>query len=416
MSSPSSPETAPALLAIHLDLVGGLAGDMFVAALLDALPALAPPLFAALAAVQPAGEGAPALTTTQQGGLRAARFGLTPAPRPRSLARPALAAAHGSRYGDLRDGLAGAALDDATKRESLALLDLLGSTEAEVHGIALADVHFHELADWDSLLDVVAAGFIAARLRDAHWSASAVPLGGGTVKTAHGVLPVPAPATARLLVGYPCRDDGIGGERVTPTGAAILRHLVPAAQCAAPRPGGTLVALGLGAGTRVLPGLPNVARALVFRRAVGAQAGPSTDTVATIGFDVDDMTGEEIALAAERLRTVDGVLDVSVGTRIGKKGRPLSDFRVLARTACVEGIAEACFAQTSTLGLRLGETQRRVLARSQVDAELRVKVAQRPDGTRTAKSEHDDVRDADTLAERRRLGSEAEQRALRERG
>lgn len=413
MSSPSSPEAAPESLAIHLDLVGGLAGDMFVAALLDALPALAPPLFAALAAVQPHGEGTPVLTSTQQAGLRAARFGLTPArvPRPMALALPP---AHGSRYADLRDRLAAAALDDATKREALALLDLLGTTEAEVHGIALAQVHFHELADWDSLLDVVAAGFIAARLRDAYWSASAVPLGGGTVKTAHGLLPVPAPATARLLVGYPCRDDGVGGERVTPTGAAILRHLVPAARGGAPRPPGTLVALGLGAGTRVLPGMPNVTRALVFRRDAQAHAAAGSDTVTTVGFDVDDMTGEEIALAAERLRAVAGVLDVSVGSRIGKKGRPLADFRVLAQPASVEQVAAACFAQTTTLGLRVGETQRRVLARTCVGAGPGVKVAQRPDGARTAKAEHDDVRDAGTLAERRRLRGNAEQRALGE--
>ena len=129
----------------------------------------------------------------------------------------------------------------ATREHALALLALLGEAEAHVHGIPVDDVHFHELADWDSLLDLVAAGCIAARLEGARWTASALPLGGGTVRTAHGLLPVPAPATSYLLTGYPWRDDGIGGERVTPTGAAILRHLVPAADCGGWREAGRLV-------------------------------------------------------------------------------------------------------------------------------------------------------------------------------
>ena len=146
------------------------------------------------------------------------------------------------------------------------LLELLADAEARVHGTTIDAVHFHELADWDSLMDVVAAGSIAAQLDGAHWTASALPLGGGTVHTAHGRLPVPAPATSVLLTGYPWQDDGIAGERVTPTGAAILRHLVPPARCAARRQGGRLICVGSGAGTRTLPGLPNIVRALIMER------------------------------------------------------------------------------------------------------------------------------------------------------
>lgn len=409
MSSPSSPDPAtipPASLAIHLDLVGGISGDMFIAALIDALPSLAGPLLAELAIVQPPGAEAPAFVTATIGGLRARRFGLAAAGRP-------LQAHAGTTYVSMRRRIAESPLSVPTRTHALALLALLADAEAHVHGIAVDDVHFHELADWDSLLDIVAAGSIAGALDGAHWTASAPPLGGGTVRTAHGALPIPAPATSRLLEGYPWHDDGIGGERVTPTGAAVLRHLVPAAACAARRETGRLVATGYGAGARELPGAANIVRAVVFERVHAAES----DEVAVLEFDVDDMTGEEIAGAAEHLRAVAGVIDVSIGARSGKKGRPLADFRLLARPHAVDAVAKACFAETSTLGLRLREERRRILSRADVatalnGATIGVKVAQRPGGVRTAKAEHDDVAAAPALGARRRVRAAAEQRAL----
>ena len=416
MSSPSLPDPLAlpaASLAIHLDLVGGIAGDMFVAAMLDAIPSLASPVFAALAQVRPEGAPVPALAAASQGGLRAARFGLdagSRAPRNLAIAAPA---SDGTSYPALRGIVERALLDEGTRHEALALLASLADAEAGVHGIAIEHVHFHELADWDSLLDIVAAGAIAARLRGAQWSASPPPLGGGTVRTAHGMLPVPAPATTRLLLGVPCRDDGIRGERVTPTGAAILRHLVPLANFEGRRAAGRLLATGLGAGTRQLAGVPNVTRALVFATTPGTGA----DTVATVDFDIDDMTGEEIAFAADRLRATAGVIDVSVGTRAGKKGRPLSDFRLLVAPQAIDEVARACFAQTSTLGLRVGEARRHVLRRADVEAAVGgatvgVKLAQRPDGARTAKAEHDDVAAGSSLARRRAARARAEGAAL----
>jgi uncharacterized protein (DUF111 family) len=296
------------------------------------------------------------------------------------------------------------------------MLALLADAEARVHGIPIDAVHFHELADWDSLLDVVAAGCIAAKLDGARWTASAVPLGGGTVRTAHGLLPVPAPATSLLLTGYLWHDDGIAGERVTPTGAAILRHLVPSTHCGARRDAGRLVSVGCGAGTRTLPGLPNIVRALVLERVFSSQA--DADVVAVLEFEVDDMTGEEIAVAADRLRSEPGVVDVSVGTRHGKKGRPLADFRLMAKPHAMDAIAQACFAETSTLGLRLREERRRVLRRSEVNvtvdgAAASVKVAERPDGERTAKAAQDDVVSTRGLGERRRTRAAAAERALK---
>jgi hypothetical protein len=435
MSFPSSADEAvlppPASLAIHLDLVGGLAGDMFVAAMVDALPGLKAPVLAELAAVRSAGESAPEFVEASNGGLRAQRFGLaressqTPyrfAPVRGTGAATGVVDAHehehaGTAYTLLRRRLAEAPLAPPTREHALALLALLGDAEARVHGIPVDEVHFHELADWDSLLDVVAAGCIAAQLDGARWTASALPLGGGTVRAAHGLLPVPAPATSLLLTGYPWHDDGIGGERVTPTGAAILRHLVPAAQCGACRDAGRLLSIGSGAGTRALPGLPNILRVLVLER--GAVSDIDADVVTVLEFDVDDMTGEEIAVAADRLRTEPGVVDVSFGTRQGKKGRPLADFRLLVQPHAADAIARACFTETSTLGLRWREERRRVLRRTELiatvdGATVSAKIAVRPGGERTAKAAHDDVAATPGLGERRRARAIAEQHVLKD--
>ena len=406
MSSRSSPDLpAPASLAIHLDAVGGIAGDMFVAAMVDALPALEAAVLQAVAAVKPADRALPAFSAATSGALAARRFGCT---TPYAHARDAHA---GTSHRALRERIAGAPLAADVRDHALALLASLAEAEARVHGIAVDAVHFHELADWDSLLDVVAAGAIAARLAGARWSASSLPRGGGTVRTAHGTLPVPAPATVALLGGYRWHDDGVAGERVTPTGAAILRHLVPAAACGAGGGAGRLVGSGCGAGTRTLPGVPNVLRALVF----AAADTVTDDAVTTVEFDVDDMTGEELALAADRLRAVDGVVDVSLAARSGKKGRPLTEFRVLARPHAAEAAIAACFGETSTIGLRVRDERRRVLARDEVAAgapPVPVKRVRRPDGTRTAKAAHDGVGEVAGLAARRRARTDAERHAL----
>ena len=429
LALPSSALPQPDSLAIHLDLVGGISGDMFVAAMADAMPALASEVLAQVDKVRAGGDRSAEFIEASSGGLRARRFGVVPGPRSAAPTARGIGVqgagrrghepdrhdehehGHaGTAYAALRGRIEAAPLTAPTRKHALALLALLGDAEARVHGIPTDAVHFHELADWDSLLDVVAAGCIAGLLEGARWTATSLPLGGGTVRSAHGVLPVPAPATVLLLEGYPWHDDGIGGERVTPTGAAILRHLVPREHCNARRDPGRLLGAGSGAGTRALPGMPNIVRAVVTER---DRAGVGdVDVVAVVEFDVDDMTGEEIAVAADRLRTEPGVVDVSVGTRHGKKGRPLAEFRLLARPEATDALVQACFSETSTLGLRWREERRRVLHRTEVAATLgggdvSVKVALRPDGKRTAKAAHDDVAATRGLSERRARRAEA---------
>ena len=179
------------------------------------------------------------------------------------------------------------------------------------------------------------------------------------MRTRHGLLPVPAPATARLLEGFTWRDDGIGGERVTPTGAAILRHLVEprrhaasSVACRAPAPAPAR------ANFRVSP--TSCAR-LLFEHCGGRTESKKTFSV--LSFEIDDMTGEEIGVAADRLRAVGGVRDLVLMPAIGKKGRPVHTFRLLVEPTARDAVAEACFTETATIGLRWqASTPRRAAA------------------------------------------------------
>lgn len=403
---------------IHLDTVGGIAGDMFVAAMIDTFPELQERVFNDIQAVLPPEAGQPSIIEAMSGAVCAKLFGLqTP-----YLAAP-VEPKHGHSHGDgeahpidhhhhhhdpsqgsFRDmvrRIENARLATGTASHAVAILTVLAEAEARIHSVAVEDVHFHEIADWDSLMDVVAAGSIAAALAGTQWTVSALPRGGGLIKTQHGLLPVPAPATAAILEGFEWRDDGISGERVTPTGAAILKHLVGMETGAAQE--GRLLRSGTGAGTRELQDMPNILRVLAFEQATPHAA----DTVTVISFEIDDMTGEEIGIAADRLRTVDGVLDVSLGERWGKKGRPTQSFSLLVRPGCVEVVAARCFCETSTIGLRTHDVKRRVLDRSLMKQDgIGVKKAERPGGA-TLKVESDHLTD-DTLAKRRAVKQRVE--------
>ncbi|MEF2074273.1 LarC family nickel insertion protein [Consotaella aegiceratis] len=313
-----------------------------------------------------------------------------------------------SRFPDLCARIRQVNLHAGTAERAIAILTRLAEAESRMHGVPLSEVHFHEIADWDSLMDVVAAGSIAAALDGARWSVSDLPRGNGLVRTQHGLLPVPAPATAAILEGFSWRDDGIGGERVTPTGAAIVAHLVdPLASRAGA--GGRMAASGMGAGTRTLPGMPNILRVLAF----AAEAAPADEEVFVLSFDIDDMTGEEIGVATERLRDLPGVIDLTIGQRAGKKSRPVVDFRLLVAADALSAVKDACFAETSTLGLRWRREVRACLRRraDAVDVEgaaIRRKHVARPFGGETVKAESDDLAKGEGLAHRRRLKALAE--------
>ena len=411
---------------IHLDPVGGVAGDMFAAALLDAFPERAEPLAAGLAEC-----GLHEIVRVRSepftdGILRGRRFHTAPAPgdghgrvhhhghghdsgthsRPEATAEgddgPAGSENEGGhrghdhdhrRFADIRAWLGESGLSGAVAERATSIFTVLAEAEAEVHGIAVADVTFHEVGAWDSIADVVCAAWLIDSLEPASWSCAPLPLGGGQVRTAHGMLPVPAPATALLLRGFPSRHDGVEGERVTPTGAAILRHLEPAFDLAGLE--GRIARTGHGFGSRRLPGMSNVLRALVLDP-IRKEGAWREETVGICSFEVDDQTAEDLAVGLDRLRATDGVLDVVQSPAFGKKGRMVASVRVLARPAARERVIERCFAETATLGVRWQAVRRAALEREEAAIDvggdsIRIKRTHRPEGEVTIKAEMDDL-------------------------
>jgi uncharacterized protein (TIGR00299 family) protein len=368
---------------LHLDPLGGLAGDMFLAALLDAHPEHAPDTFAAMRAA-----GLPDSWQTRlvhhDDGVLSGRRVVVEGPED-DLGPPP------GQFREIRTNLSAAPLRPAVRDRAIAIFTELAEAEAAVHGLRVDEVHFHELADWDSVADVVGAAWLIEALAPVSWSVAALPVGSGRIITRHGPLPVPAPAAARLLQGLAMHDDGIAGERVTPTGAAILRQLRPEPRL--PAGPWRLVTTGSGFGTKRLSGISNVLRVVAYQQDGGWR---QDERVAVIAFEVDDQSPEELALGLEALRAVDGVLDVVQLPAFGKKGRLVTHVQVLARPERLDAVIERCFVETTTIGLRWRIEPRAVLAREAVtvaapDGEVAVKAVIRPGGLRTAKAQIEQV-------------------------
>ncbi len=293
---------------------------------------------------------------------------------------------HHRHWRDIRALLEQRLTDDGVRSRALGIFGRLAHAEARVHGVPVDAVEFHEVGDWDSVVDIVGAAYLLERVDVRGASCGPLPLGGGTVRTAHGELPVPAPATLELLAGFPFHDDGIGGERVTPTGAAILAAMPRVAVV-----DGVLMATGVGFGTRSLGARPNCLRVLGFERADPAIPGAAVEPLVELAFEVDDQSPEDLAAALDRLRTCGGVLDVNVLSQAGKSGRIAQGVRVLLRPEALPSVVDRCLRETATIGLRWHPVERLALGRRQVEVEvegrrLEVKIVERPGGA-TAKVE-----------------------------
>lgn len=381
-------------LHLHLDAVGGISGDMFMATMLALFPDADPVMRADL---------------NDAGILQHVRLHLV------SLRKNGMAAQHMQvethsdapptrHWRDIRAFLHNSALDSAVKKRALDIFADLAEAEARCHDVPVDNVHFHEIADWDSLADIVAAASLIERSGVAGWSVGPLPMGQGFITTAHGKMPVPAPATTDLLRGFlTCQDQAVG-ERITPTGAAILKHLIPDPK--SHQPNGSILRQGTGAGTKDFPNIPNILRGVVL---VVDDPKNDSDQVVVLSFDIDDMTPEELTVALAHIDNHPGVLDVGHTLGYGKKGRLRFSVQVLAQPAAQDAVVDLCFAETSTIGLRLSLPTRQILRRRHSTvAGMRLKSVDRPGGE-TRKVESDDLAGTKTLKARREMAQRAQQ-------
>lgn len=299
----------------------------------------------------------------------------------------------------------GAGIGDGVKRRALGIFDLLAEVEGRLHGVKVEDVEFHEVGAVDSIVDVVAAAAALEWLAPTEISCRVVALGHGVVKTAHGLLPVPAPATLELLKGVPVVDGGCAKELTTPTGAAILAASVTRwGEMGAMR----VVAAGYGAGTRDLADRPNLVRVVMGRREAEEESG----RLWVVEANVDDTTPELLAPLLSDLLTA-GARDAWVTSVLMKKGRPGWQVSALCDEEKRGAVEQALFRGSTTIGVRRHAVERTTLPRRIVEVEtpfgvVRVKVSGGGDGE-TAQPEYEDC--ARLAAERgvplRRVHAEA---------
>lgn len=367
---------------IHLDLVGGLSGDMFISVLLDCFPEQASSLSEVMTAAGFADlvrlESQPA----DDGTLTGTAF---------KVLADKDAEGHAHRhYSEIKRLLNESSLDHSTLEAALGIFEIIAVAEANIHGKEVETVAFHEVGAWDSIADIVCASHLITQCDVTSWSVSKLPIGRGQVKTAHGMLPIPAPATSLILKGFEFFDDELEGERITPTGAAILKYLSPTRGIP---PEVALSKAGTGFGTKKFPGISNVVRALIFTQSNAAAW--DTDQVLQLEFEIDDQSPEALAVAVDEIRDAKGVLDVLQMAYTGKKGRQGTSVRVLLEPKSELAVMESCFQHTTTLGIRKQLLSRATLRRQATTVEhegqqYRVKTADRPGG-KTAKVEMDDL-------------------------
>jgi len=281
------------------------------------------------------------------------------------------------------------------RERAAAIFERLGRAESYVHDAPLEKIHFHEVGAVDAIVDIVGACIGFDALGIAKFASSPLNVGGGTAKMAHGILPVPAPATARLLQGAPTYSNGVQKELVTPTGAAIVATL-----CGSfgPQPPMTVSSIGYGAGTIDLEHQPNVLRIMIGQAAETSVAVPFgfDEEISVIEANLDDMNPQIYGHFQERALTF-GALDVYTTPVQMKKNRPGTLLTVLCKPEDTQKLMDLIFAETTTIGARTYKAQRRVLPRESVTVttafgEVRMKVASVNGHIRQATPEYEDCR------------------------
>jgi uncharacterized protein (TIGR00299 family) protein len=264
---------------------------------------------------------------------------------------------HSHRHlSDIENIINGSDLEEETKKLSLSIFSRLAKAEAKVHGIPVNEVHFHEVGAIDSIIDIVGAAVCFNALNPDAVFVSPVELGGGMVNCDHGLLPVPAPATAEILKEIPVKKDGVDFEATTPTGAAILASFGSHFGCL---PEFRIEKTGYGVGQKDHPEVPNLLRIFVGET---EEKNAGHDAL-LIECNIDDMNPEFYEFISERLFSA-GASDVYISNIIMKKGRPGNILNVICETGKTDKIKEIIFNESTTAGIRTFPFRKDTLARS----------------------------------------------------
>jgi pyridinium-3,5-bisthiocarboxylic acid mononucleotide nickel chelatase len=292
------------------------------------------------------------------------------------------------------------------RERARAVFRVLAGAEAEVHGTSVDGVHFHEVGALDSILDIVGICAAIEHFGISSIFSRTVPLGTGATKSRHGVIPLPAPATVKLLEGRQVRFTDIPFELSTPTGAAVIAAL---AEKGPPPPELTLEAVGYGCGDRQIPGWPNLCRSILC----SSTPDQGEERIFVVEADVDDMNPEETEAALARLSHA-GARDASLSPRIMKRGRPGFTFHAICTHACLTDVMNSLLIHTTSIGVRFYPVERKVLERTSygISTEfgmVQVKESALPDGSRRIKPEYRDLAD---IAEKKGISVASVRRAV----
>ena len=301
---------------------------------------------------------------------------------------------HARHLSDIQAIIESADYPARIRATALGIFDRIAIAEAHIHGTSVEAVHFHEVGATDSIVDIVAAAICVDYLDVNMVLCGPVELGGGMVKCAHGIMPVPAPATAEILAGVPCHFGRVDQEATTPTGAAILKQVVTRFEVPE---NFRISTIGYGIGQKDFA-VPNVLRVMLGAEAMPKQAGPyEVESNVQIECNIDDMSAEAFQPLLEALLDV-GAKDVFLTPVVMKKSRPGTKVSILAAHADVDAVLETVFACSTTIGVRVHEVEKRMLPREQQIVttqfgDVRVKIVTQSNGARRWKAEHDDLMD-----------------------
>src|SRR5216684_1490652 len=300
---------------------------------------------------------------------------------------------HGRTPSEIREIINRASISDGAKRTAIAIFEALGAAEAKVHNTKIDKVHFHEVGAVDAMVDIICSAVGAEALGVDEIVCSPLNVGGGTVKCAHGLLPVPVPATVELLKGVPVYSSGLQVELVTPTGAAIAKTL---AKRFAPFPAMTIEKSGYGAGTRDFSGHANVLRLTIGESQTEFAGNISSETISVLEANLDDLNPQVFGYVVDRLLE-EGALDTFALPVQMKKNRPGMLLTVLSRPEDASRLTRIIFTETTTLGVRRREEQRQALARKWITVvtrwgEVRLKVASLNGAVTNYAPEYEDCR------------------------